>query len=156
MIDKAKQAEYKKNWRVKNKEKILDYQREYRKKNPEKVREYSKERRKKAETDPVRFIDLMYRAMVDRSRKRNQEMNVDREYLTKLLKKTNGVCSLSGLPMSYKTHDPLRVSPDRKNSKKGYVKGNVQFVAACVNIAKNDLTTKEFIKMCKAVAEKNI
>ena len=153
MTTTEKQAEYKRNWRIKNKDKILEYQRDYRKKNPEKVKSYSQERRKKAETDPVRFVDLMFRAMVDRSRKRKQEMNVDRAYLMKLLNKAEGKCALSGMPITLKTHDPYRVSPDRKNSKKGYIKGNIQFVAACVNIAKNDLTTKEFLKMCKAVAE---
>jgi hypothetical protein len=155
MTTAEKRAQYRKTYRAKNKEKLLEYQREYRKKNPEKVKSYSKERRKKAETDPVRFIDLMYRAMLDRSRKRQQEMNVDRAYLMKLLNKAEGKCALSGMPITLKTHDPYRVSPDRKNSKKGYVKGNIQFVAACVNIAKNDLTTKEFLKMCKAVAENN-
>jgi hypothetical protein len=155
MTTAEKRAQYRKTYRAKNKEKLLEYQREYRKKNPEKVKSYSKERRKKAETDPVRFIDLMYRAMLDRSRKRQQEMNVDRAYLTKLLNKAEGKCALSGMPITLKTHDPYRVSPDRKNSKRGYVKGNIQFVAACVNIAKNDLTTKEFLKMCKAVAENN-
>jgi dihydroorotase-like cyclic amidohydrolase len=148
----SKTAEYRKQYYEKNKEKLIEQQRARRAANPEKVREYSRVRRKKAETDPVRFIDLTYRAMLDRSRKKNREVNVDREYLLNLLVNSKGKCALSGLPLSLKVHDPYRASPDRKDSRKGYVKGNIHFVASCVNIAKSDMPTKDFVKMCKAVA----
>jgi hypothetical protein len=151
-VSPEKQAVYNATYRAKNKEKIREYQRKHREENKEKYREYSRATRLKAETDPVRFVDLMFRGMLDRSRKKNREMTVDREYLLKLLEKSKGKCALSGLPMTMKVYDPYRASPDRKDSRKGYVKGNIHFVAACVNIAKSDLNTKDFVKMCKAVA----
>lgn len=151
--DPAKVAAYKKKWREENKEHILAYQKDYREKNPEKSKSYSKQRRIKAETDIDRFVDLMFRAMVDRSRKREQEMNIDRVYIKRLIQRSKMKCALSGMEMTFKTHDAFRVSPDRKNSKKGYVKGNIQLVTAQVNVAKNDYTNKEFFAMCKAVAE---
>jgi hypothetical protein len=152
MTTPEKKAQYNAKYREKNKEKIKEYQRKHREENKEKYREYSRASYLKAETDPVRFVDLMFRGMITRSRKKNREMTVDREYLLKLLEKSKGKCALSGLPITMKVHDPYRASPDRKDSSKGYVKGNIHFVAACVNLAKSDLNTKDFVKMCKAVA----
>lgn len=163
-------AEYQKQYREKNKEKLVEYRKEYYAKNREKVLadlkkfqqenpELYKERVRKAgekrRNNPDNFVDLMFRAMVDRSRKRGMEITVDRAYVTKLIEKSEMKCALSGMELTLKRNMPNLASPDRKNSNKGYVKGNIQIVASCVNIAKNKLTTKQFIKMCKGVAENN-
>ena len=48
---------------------------------------------------------------------------------------------------------PLNLSPDRKDSTKGYTFENVQFVRWCLNSAKNDMEQEAFIQMCTEVAE---
>jgi hypothetical protein len=48
-----------------------------------------------------------------------------------------------------------KVSPDRIDSTKGYVKGNIQLVLASVNTFKMDMTQSEFVDLCKAIAKNN-
>jgi hypothetical protein len=45
-------------------------------------------------------------------------------------------------------------SLDRIDSGHGYVVGNVQLVCRAANVAKSDLSTADFLKMCRAVVEK--
>lgn len=150
-----KLKEYRKTYYEKNREKLLADNKKLREDNPELYRQRAKEAGARRRNNPNNFIDLMFRAMVDRSRKKGMEITVDRAYLTKLMEKSNGRCALSGMELTLTRNMPNLASPDRKNSNKGYVKGNIQIVAACVNVAKNKMTTKQFIAMCKAVAENN-
>ena len=144
---------------AKNRDKRLASSKLWRENNPDKSKLNSKNssarRRKKSETDVVIFIDIIYRAMQDRARKRGQKVGVNREYMTKLLEETNGICALSGLPLSSIIDHPMRASPDRIDCSKGYVKGNIQWVGSRLNIARNDSTMEQFIAMCKAVVEHN-
>jgi hypothetical protein len=146
-------------------EKDRIYSREYRKNNPEKVRaasrKYNLKKRIDAETDIDKFVDLSYRRLLDRTALRNKKgrdhemVDFDREFLKKKIIRSNGVCSISGLPLSFKKGDLCVVSVDRKNNSKGYVKSNIQIVAACVNKARQDLTMKQFVALCKEVAKNN-
>jgi hypothetical protein len=70
------------------------------------------------------------------------------------------LCALSGLYMTHKasaiSHSekfPFNISPDRKDSTKGYTYENVQFVRWCLNSAKNVMGQEAFIQMCTEVAE---
>lgn len=172
--------EYAKRWRNANKDKIKGYSKTYREKNKEKIKEYSKtwtennkekvknwnkeyqaKKRKRAETDIDIYVDIIYRGLVDRTNIRNrkgrnhEEIDFDREFLKKKILKSNMICAISGLTMTFKNNDLYKVSIDRKNNNKGYIKSNIQVVAACVNIARQDLTIKKFVEICKAVAKNN-
>ena len=46
-------------------------------------------------------------------------------------------------------------SLDRIDSKKGYIKGNLQWVHKDLNIMKNSYPNQYFIEMCKKVANAN-
>lgn len=157
--DKVRQ--YAKKWRDENPEKHKESLKKWREENPEKVKQYSIKKRIEAETDIDKFVDIIYRGMLDRTNLRNKKgrehemMDFDREFLKKKIVRNNGVCSVSGLPLSFKKGDPCVVSVDRKNNSKGYVKSNIQIVAACVNVARQDLTIKQFVALCKAVAKNN-
>lgn len=63
------------------------------------------------------------------------------------------ICAFTKTKLTLKQHSSNTVSLDRIDSNKGYIKGNVQFVSVQVNYAKSDYTEKEFISMCKKVAE---
>src|ERR1035437_203970 len=82
-------------------------------------------------------------------------------YLWRLYRQQGGLCALSGLPitirkMSQSRRDSLTsASLDRIDPKRGYLKGNVQWVCLVLNYMKRDLTQIEFIRLCKRVAERH-
>lgn len=61
-----------------------------------------------------------------------------------------GKCALSGVDLDIGYNG--NASLDRIDSKLGYVKENVQWVDAKVNLAKRNMSDEEFIEMCKNVA----
>jgi hypothetical protein len=136
--DKQKQKEYHAAWRAKNREKVNGY---------------TRDKYKRTQTDPKLFVSWMLRMIRSRAKKYGHEFNITNEYLTKLFIKSEGKCALSGMKLTVERNHPLIASVDRINSNKGYVKGNVQLVASCVNLAKNKLSQKDFIKLCKSVVD---
>ena len=67
-----------------------------------------------------------------------------------------GRCALTGWPMTMELANGVvstNCSLDRKDSKIGYVVGNVQLVCRAANVAKSDLSSADFLKMCQAVVE---
>lgn len=68
-----------------------------------------------------------------------------------------GKCAVTGWPMTMELSKGVvktNASIDRIDSSLGYTSGNIQLVCRCVNIAKSDLTTAEFLNMCNAVMER--
>lgn len=66
-----------------------------------------------------------------------QEFDIDRPYLIHLLESQGGRCSMSGVPLEFKSNLQFSVSLDRIDSKIGYVKGNVRLVAVIFNSTDN-------------------
>lgn len=74
-----------------------------------------------------------------------------------------GLCALCGLYMTHKKSGktgprtymefPYNISPDRKDSNKGYTFENVQFTRECLNIGKSDHSQEDYIQMCTDVVE---
>lgn len=139
MTKLEKQREYKRQWRLKNKER-----------NDEHIRHF----RQKGESIPDYIVVNLWTGAKSRSIKKGREFTITKEQLYKRIVETNGFCEISGLPLSVAYNDPLRLSIDRIDSDIGYTPENIQIVATCVNNAKNDLHQDAFIQMCKAVAEK--
>lgn len=95
---------------------------------------------------------------IRRTRGRGKEVNIDAEYLKLVWEKQNGVCPYSGIKMEelgYSGKQKLYkvASLDRIDSKKGYIKGNVQFVVTCLNHMKGTLSHEETISLCKEIAK---
>jgi myo-inositol catabolism protein IolC len=44
-------------------------------------------------------------------------------------------------------------SLDRVDSTKGYIVGNIQFISAAANMAKNNMTHEQMIEFCKIIAD---
>lgn len=85
-------------------------------------------------------------------------INIDLQYLENLWNEQKGLCVYTNIPLKLNTHLKrvkdyrYTASLDRIDSTKGYIKGNVQFVSACINYMKNNLThdqTIEFINLIK-------
>lgn len=75
---------------------------------------------------------------------------LDVVYLKELWDKQKGLCPYTGIKMllpqtssDHSIHSLKKASLDRIDSKKEYVKGNVEFVCCAINLAKNSFTRKE-------------
>lgn len=84
-----------------------------------------------------------------RAKKKNMEFNLDVEFLSNLIKTQNGICAISGLPISLLDKS---ASLDRIDSQKGYTTDNVWWVHRDVNKMKMDLPLDRFLTLCKVIA----
>lgn len=97
-------------------------------------------------------------------RSKKLSVNITVEDIKELYKKQNGLCSLSGLKMTFDVYvvkenqhiiNKYNMSVDRIDSNKGYEKDNIQLVCAIINRMKTDLEDKEFINFCKIIVKHN-
>lgn len=89
------------------------------------------------------------------AKRRGLELNLTPEFMWELFLKQNKTCAISGLPLIMDRKNPSKntASLDRKDSTKGYVTNNVQWVHRIVNTIKWNLTEKEFYDMIKRIYE---
>ena len=88
--------------------------------------------------------------------KRGLAFGISIEYAWQVFRRQDGKCALTGQPLQFKSHSEISdgtASLDRIDSRKGYVKGNVQWVHKHVNTIKWDLPLDIFFKTCKMVVE---
>lgn len=96
-----------------------------------------------------------------RSRKKNRDYDITLEYLKILWEEQKGICPLTGweliLPkdtrQAWNVANIRNASLDRIDSSKGYMQGNVRFVAVIANYAKQSFTDKELFEFCNSVTE---
>lgn len=89
--------------------------------------------------------------------------NLTVEYLKQLWEEQNGICIFTGwnliLPKNTKRawveHRPENASLDRIDNTKGYIQGNVRFIAYIANLARSTFSDEQLIKFCKSVAFQN-
>lgn len=97
-----------------------------------------------------------------RAAQRSKEVDVDAAYLKALWEQQKGICPMTGwkiiLPDSTMGWSggkcPENASLDRVDSSRGYLKGNVQFIALIANLAKADFAKCDVIAFCQAVANR--
>lgn len=92
-------------------------------------------------------VKYPFRKFITWARRRQLPFNIDEQYIAQCYADQNGYCALSGTPL----HED-RMSLDRIDSSKGYIRGNVQWVDRDINRMKTDLPEKIFVKMCRKVA----
>ena len=97
--------------------------------------------------------------VIKNSKKRNQTYDIDLEYLYILWNKQNGICPFTKQKLELRTHNyttiknrPYQASLDRIDNSKGYIKGNIRFVALIFNYSKNTFTDEQVLEFCKQVA----
>jgi len=97
--------------------------------------------------------------IIKNSKKRKQEYDIDLEYLFQLWETQNGICPFTKQKLELRTHNythienrPYQASLDRIDNNKGYVKGNVRFVALIFNYARNNFSDEQVLEFCKQVA----
>jgi len=87
---------------------------------------------------------------LNKSRNRDKECNLDEQYLESIWTE---YCKLSNIKIYIKNgkSNLNTASLDRINSSQGYIKGNVQFVAYGLNLAKNNRTNEEMLAFIQEI-----
>ncbi len=83
----------------------------------------------------------------ERDKRKKCNSDITEEFLNELWLKQKGKCKLTNIPIHIKKYNtrsiPNTASLDRIDNSIGYIKGNVQFVAYSINLAKNSFSDKE-------------
>jgi len=98
-----------------------------------------------------------WNSLIHGAKTRNLEFDISIEYAWELFLIQNKKCALSGLELTFESDSKKSMdrnaSLDRIDSKKGYIKGNVQWVDKRLNVMKMDLSLDFFLNACKMVTE---
>lgn len=89
-----------------------------------------------------------------KNRKDHSEFNLTQEFISTLFKNQNGLCAITGEPMTMtlgKGRLSTNMSIDRIDSSKPYIQNNVQLVTTFANLAKNNMSMVDFVNFCKKV-----
>ena len=79
-------------------------------------------------------------------------------HLQNLWNTQKGICPYSGISLTLNNHSKRSknrisiASIDRIDSSKGYIKGNIQFVALPINYLKGELTHEQTIEVLKTIS----
>lgn len=97
------------------------------------------------ESDVRRWLYVKTRNMRTHAKRDGLEYQITLDDLCTLWEEQGGLCKVSRLPMTHRFHDLFSASPDRIDSSKGYVRGNVQLICRALNLAKNDATNEQLV-----------
>ena len=92
----------------------------------------------------------------DRAAKSGIPFDLTLEFLEELWAKQQGLCALSGVPMTFELklgRTLTNVSIDKKDRLLGYTQSNVQLVCMAANQAKSDLSEEELYNLCKQIVK---
>lgn len=89
---------------------------------------------------------------LNKAKRRKKDFDLDEEYLASIY---TGKCALSKVDIHLQTYKtkatPTSASLDRIDSTKGYIKGNVQFIAYSLNLAKNSFSDEQIISFLQKI-----
>jgi len=101
-----------------------------------------------------------WRKIVNRAKRAGIPLTIAIEDAWEQYVRQSGQCALTGLPLTLVTNQNEAVgvqtaSLDRRDSSRGYEKGNIQWVHQVVNLMKLDHDQDNFIDWCALVARHN-
>jgi hypothetical protein len=145
-----------KKWRANNLEVAKEASKKWRENNPQKAKDSTDQWRKKQKNNPI-FINKPgswhYRCTKSGAESRKIFFDIDFE---SFIKSYDGKCALSGRSLhcvekNIQAPGNQNASPDRIDSSRGYIPGNIQWVDKEINYYKKDHEQKSFIQMCRDV-----
>ena len=97
-----------------------------------------------------------FRETLHRVQRRFKEVDITLEDLKELWEEQEGKCAYTKLPLilptgTYRPDIRYQASLDRIDSNMGYIKGNIQFVAAPINYMKSTMSDKVFKDYLKEI-----
>ena len=100
------------------------------------------------------YFRIRQQAAKGRAKMTGREFTLPRYWAADKYIAQRGVCALSGVLMrpAQGLMDPFCPTIDRINSAIGYTPENCHLVALQVNLAKNKMTTEDFIRLCRRVS----
>lgn len=98
-------------------------------------------------------FNLILNSVKSRSKDMGLEYKLSLDDLYYLLKYQDYRCALTGRVLRPSGNHKFLASLDRKNNKDWYFLYNCQLVCADANVAKQDLSDKEFLQMCQDVVD---
>jgi hypothetical protein len=138
-------------------QKRADYNRKYHEKrkneDPNYIQKHYSRAVERMNSDPASLAARRYSKQMSAAKnERGIPWDLDKEKTIKRITETK-ICNLSGRSLVFKIGHPDVPSIDRKNSKLGYTPRNIQITSAQINKSKGEMTDKEFVAMCRQVAE---
>lgn len=103
----------------------------------------------------------LFKKIESNALKRNLNFELTVEDMWDIFIQQDGKCAITGVNINMlnaninNNYHLQTASLDRKDSSKGYIKGNVQWVHKAINSLKSDFTDDEFISLCHLVATTN-
>lgn len=125
----------------------------------------NKETSKKNLKDFLSNIDLLkpdnrkdlytpYRYFLRCAKRRYKEVDISLEDLKQLWESQMGICPLTGKNLSIEhNYSPYQASLDRIDNSKGYIKGNLRYIALIANYCRNNFADQEVFDFCKSVVD---
>ena len=109
------------------------------------------------------YLVKLFATLRHNAKKRNIPVEITLDDIKELYKKQDGKCAISNIQMThlaYQSDDPKQLnknnlSIDRKDSKKGYTKTNIQLVCTIINILKTDLNENEMLLLLNDIYKHN-
>lgn len=108
------------------------------------------------------FIILLFKDLKHNAANRNIKVEITIEDIKKQYDNQVGLCVMTKFVMTHNkqpndsnTHinNKFNISVDRIDSNKDYTQDNIQLVCSIVNIIKYNLSSEEFIKICKKISK---
>ena len=115
---------------------------------------------------PKGYVRKLLPRIRHRANKKHIKFDLDQNWILDRLEIINWKCEITGIPFDLSHNEnsdnvrggydcPFSLSIDRIDSSKGYTKANVQFVINWVNWSKSNLSSDDFINLCRKVVEFN-
>lgn len=99
-----------------------------------------------------------FREYLRRAKRRSKEVNITLQDLKSQWERQAGECPYFRVflhhPLTNGENDVIfTASLDRIDSRRGYVKGNIQFVSMAANYAKHKMSHQEMLRLCDILSE---
>lgn len=100
---------------------------------------------------PRRVLTSIYNGAKRRAKKKGFGFNLTKDYIQEIYLNQQGKCAITGIKMTFIANDKYKISLDRIDSKKGYLKNNVQLLCWWVNRCKSNYSKQDLLVFAHGV-----